>query len=121
MPVKLRWCFRRLGNGPLTLTMARGKYRNHVSQHWEVTGAHGRTINLRETISYRTMAFMQVVDVGEWTCRITSSDQLECSNHELAQCGPGKWLRGPWFSGNGWVSARRKSGEIFGSRASSEP
>ncbi|HTT76610.1 MAG TPA: hypothetical protein VMF50_11615 [Candidatus Binataceae bacterium] len=109
-PVRLRWCFRRVGNQPLTLIMARGKYPGRVSQRWNVTGAHGQTINLQETISYNTMMFLHVVDVGEWTCSITRGDELVCSEHELARCGPAPWLRAPWFRGSGWVTARRTSG-----------
>jgi hypothetical protein len=106
-PIKLRWCFRRFGNQPLTLTMAHGHYGGRVSQRWDVTGAHGQTIELRETISYMTMMFLHVVDVGHWTCRITGAGQLQCDEHELARCGPGPWLQPPWFRGSGWVTAQR--------------
>jgi hypothetical protein len=106
-PVRLRWCFRRTGDRPLTLIMAKGQYPGRVSQHWGVTGAHGQTIDLRETIGYRTMIVMHVVDVGDWTCRIAADDELECDEHELARCGPGNWLQVPWFRGSGEVTARR--------------
>jgi hypothetical protein len=109
-PIQLRWCFRRVGNQPLTLIMARGQYPGRVSQRWEVVGASGRTISLRETISYHTMVFMHVVDVGDWTCTISQTDQLECTEHELARCGPGSWMQPPWFRGSGWVRAHRVGG-----------
>jgi hypothetical protein len=113
-PVQLRWCFRRIGNQPLTLSMAKGQYGGRVKQRWVVTGASGQSIQLRETISYDTMMFLHVVDTGNWDCRITENDQLACDEHELARCGPGPWMEGPWFSGNGWVKARHLSGENAG-------
>ena len=72
-PSKLRWCFRRMGKQPLTLTMAKGQYPGRVSQRWEVTAARGQTIELRERISYKTMIFLHVVDVGDWSCRMPTS------------------------------------------------
>ncbi len=53
------------------------------------------------------MMFLHVVDVGDWNCRITSSDELICQEHELAKCGPAKWMQAPWFRGSGSVTARR--------------
>ncbi len=106
-PIKLRWCFRRIGSQPLTLTMAHGQYGNRVAQRWDVTGAHGETIELRETISYTTMMFMHVVDEGDWTCRITAAGELHCDEHELARCGPAIWMQPPWFRGSGWITAQR--------------
>jgi hypothetical protein len=94
-PIALRWCFRRMGNQPLTLTAAKGQYPGRVSQRWDVIAAKGQTIELREKISYKTMVFLHVVDVGDWSCRITSADELVCDEHELARCGPGKWMQGP--------------------------
>lgn len=120
-PVRLRWCFRRIGDRPLTLIMAKGQYPGRVSQRWEVAGAHGQTIELRETIGYRTMMVMHVVDVGDWTCRIAADNELECSEHELARCGPGNWLQVPWFRGRGEVTARRARDGSFGGRYASEP
>ena len=120
-PVKLRWCFRRMGDQPLTLLMAKGQYRGQVSQHWDVMGARGQTIELREKISYKTMMFLQVVDVGDWSCRITPADELVCEEHELARCGPGKWMQGPWFRGSGWVTARRVGAANAGRHVASEP
>jgi hypothetical protein len=52
-------------------------------------GRRGQTIELREKISYKTMMFLQVVDVGDWSCRITPANELVCVEHELARCGPG--------------------------------
>jgi hypothetical protein len=109
-PIKLRWCFRRMGDQPLTLMMAKGQYPGRVSQRWDVVGAHGQTIELREKISYMTMVFLRVVDVGDWSCRITQADELICDEHELARCGPGGWVNGPWFRGSGSVTARRVGG-----------
>lgn len=106
-PIKLRWCFQRMGNQPLILTMAKGQYGGRVSQRWVVMSARGQTIALRETISYMTMMFLHVVDVGDWSCRITSSDELICQEHELAKCGPAKWAQAPWFRGSGSVTAKR--------------
>jgi len=106
-PIQLRWCFRRMGEQPLTLTMAHGHYGGRVAQRWDVMGARGETIELRETISYMTMMFLHVVDVGYWTCRITPSDELRCNEHELARCGPTAWMQPPWFRASGWVVARR--------------
>jgi hypothetical protein len=106
-PIKLRWCFQRMGKEPLTLTMAKGKYPGSVSQHWNVTWARGQTIALSETISYMTMMIFHVVDVGDWTCRITPDDDLVCQERELAHCGPTRWMQGPWFRGSGWVTATR--------------
>jgi hypothetical protein len=117
-PIKLRWCFRRVGNEPLNLIMARGAYGHRVAQQWYVTGAHGQSIELRETISYNTMMFLHVVDVGDWTCSITAGDELSCDEHELARCGPGNWMQPPWFTGSGWVRARRASGGNPGHLAS---
>jgi hypothetical protein len=120
-PVKLRWCFSRIGDRPLELIMARGQYPGRVSQRWEVTGAQGQTIDLRETIGYRTMMFMHVVDVGDWTCHISADDQLFCTEHELARCGPSNWLQAPWFRGSGEVTARRAGERNSGRRIASEP
>ncbi|HVA81678.1 MAG TPA: hypothetical protein VNF29_12200 [Candidatus Binataceae bacterium] len=120
-PIKLRWCFRRIGNQPLTLTMAKGQYPGRVRQRWEVMSAHGQTMALRETISYQTMMFLHVVDVGDWTCRITPAGQLECQEHEMAHCGPAKWMQPPWFRGSGWVTARRVDAGNLGRRAASGP
>jgi hypothetical protein len=106
-PIRLRWCFKRVGSEPLTLTMARGRYGKRVRQRWDVRWARGQTIALRETISYRTMMFLQVEDIGDWTCRITADDQLAREEHEVARCGPARWIRSPWFSGSGWVNASR--------------
>jgi hypothetical protein len=39
------------------------------------------------------MAFLQVVDVGDWTCPIIGDDELICEEHELARCGPGNWMQ----------------------------
>lgn len=108
-PIKLRWCFQRMGNQPLTLTMAKGQYGGRVSQRWVVMSARGQTIALRETISYMTMMFLHVVDVGDWSCRITVADELICHEHELAKCGPAKWMQAPWFRGSGSVTSRRVS------------
>ncbi|HLX36161.1 MAG TPA: hypothetical protein VKR29_00115 [Candidatus Binataceae bacterium] len=120
-PIKLRWCFRRIGNEPLKLLMARGAYGGRVAQRWSVTGAEGQSIRFQETISYQTMMFLQVVDVGEWNCRITANDQLSCDEHEQARCGPGGWVQPPWFRGSGWVTARRVSGGDIGSREAAGP
>jgi hypothetical protein len=120
-PVRLRWCFSRIGDRPLTLVMAKGQYPGRVSQHWDVTGAQGQTIELRETIAYRTMMFMHVVDVGDWSCHIAPDDQLLCREHELARCGPSDWLQAPWFSGTGEVTARRSGEKSSGGRIASEP
>ena len=120
-PIKLRWCFQRMGNQPLTLTMAKGQYGGRVSQRWEVMSAHGQTIALRETISYMTMMFLHVVDVGDWICRITSADELICQEHELAKCGPGKWMQAPWFRGSGSVTSRRVSRGNRGRHMASRP
>jgi len=120
-PIKLRWCFRRIGNQPLTLTMARGQYPGRVTQRWEVTAARGQEIQLRETISYMTMMFLHVVDVGDWSCRITPADELVCEEHELARCGPAKFMQGPWFRGSGWVTARRAGAANLGRHAASIP
>ncbi len=118
-PITLRWCFERIGNEPLKLKMAKGQYPGRVRQRWDVMSAAGQTIRLRETISYKTMMFLHVVDVGNWSCRITPNNQLECNENELARCGPTKWMQAPWFRGSGWVSARRVNGGNFGPRASS--
>jgi len=120
-PIRLRWCFRRVGNQPLTLTMAKGQYPGRVSQRWDVMGAKGQTIELREKISYTTMMFLHVVDVGDWTCRITRDDELVCDEHELARCGPGKWMQGPWFRGTGLVTARRVGGRNGGGSFAADP
>jgi len=120
-PIRLRWCFRRVGNQPLTLTMAKGQYPGRVSQRWDVMGAKGQTIELREKISYTTMMFLHVVDVGDWTCRITRDDELVCDEHELARCGPGKWMQGPWFRGTGLVTARRVGGRNGGAGFAADP
>jgi hypothetical protein len=118
-PIKLRWCFRQLGNQPLQLMMARGQYPGRVTQRWNVTGAQGQTIRLRETISYNTMMFLHVVDVGDWSCRITPGDQLQCDENELARCGPGPWMQAAWFRGSGWVTARRAGRNNFTGPAAS--
>lgn len=120
-PIRLRWCFRRVGDRPLTLTMAKGQYPGRVSQRWDVMGAKGQTIELREKISYTTMMFLHVVDVGDWTCRITRDDRLICDEHELAHCGPGKWMQGPWFRGTGLVTARRIGGRNGGGGFGTDP
>jgi hypothetical protein len=120
-PIKLRWCFRRMGDQPLTLMMAKGQYPGRVSQRWDVVGAHGQTIELREKISYMTMMFLRVVDVGDWSCRITPGDELVCDEHEMARCGPGGWINGPWFRGNGSVTARRVGGGTSRRHVASEP
>jgi hypothetical protein len=121
IPIRLRWCFRRVGNQPLTLTTAKGQYPGRVSQRWDVIGASSQTLELREKISYKTMAFLHVVDVGDWTCRITRDNELVCDEHELARCGPGKWMQGPWFRGSGSVIARRAGGGNLGGRFAAEP
>ncbi|MHB8381789.1 MAG: hypothetical protein ACYDC3_05560 [Candidatus Binataceae bacterium] len=118
-PITLRWCFRRMGTQPLTLTMAKGQYPGRVQQRWEVMSAQGQTMHLRETISYNTMMFMHVVDVGDWSCRITPADELACDENELARCGPAKWMQPPWFRGSGWVTSRRVSGGNLGRPVSS--
>jgi hypothetical protein len=120
-PIKLRWCFRRMGDQPLTLMMAKGQYPGRVSQRWDVVGAHGQTIELREKISYMTMVFLRVVDVGDWSCRITAGDELVCDEHEVARCGPGGWMNGPWFRGNGSVTARRVGGGNSRRHVASQP
>jgi len=120
-PVRLRWCFRRTGDRPLTLVMAKGQYPGRVSQKWNVTGARGQTIDLRETIGYETMIVMHVVDVGDWTCHIEADNELICGEHELARCGPGNWLQVPWFRGSGEVTARRAREGNYGGRFTSEP
>ncbi len=120
-PIRLRWCFRRMGNEPLRLIMARGAYGRRVAQRWSVTGAAGQSIQFKETISYKTMMFLHVVDVGDWNCRITADEKLSCEEHELARCGPGPWMQPPWFRGSGWVTARRASGGNLGKTAASEP